>query len=86
MADFIDDAQAVNELHQEVSLQNQKARLLPDQQPNYAEWDGKTCVECGDDIPLQRVAWQRCRCTPCEDFLEKRKKLEKHNIKAESDV
>lgn len=86
MADFIDDAQAVNELHQEVSLRNQAARLAPEAQPGYALWDGLNCLDCEEEIPLQRRKMKRCRCMPCQEFLEKRTALAKHNIKAEEET
>ena len=43
MADYIDDAQAVNELHQEVSLHNQRLKVAPEQHPDF---DGRHCVDC----------------------------------------
>lgn len=68
MADFIDDAQAVNELHQEVSLKNQRAKVLPETHPDF---DGAHCVDCAEEIPLQRLQWGRVRCTPCQEYLER---------------
>jgi RNA polymerase-binding transcription factor DksA len=83
MADTIDDAQSVNELHQEVSLHNFKETLDPKLQPNYDEWDGENCVDCGEGIPAQRVLMLRCRCVSCQEDLEKRIRLSKHNAKIE---
>ena len=67
MADFIDDAQAVNELHQEVSLANQRLKTLPESHPDF---NGVDCVGCGDPIPPQRLSWGRIRCTGCQEWLE----------------
>jgi RNA polymerase-binding transcription factor DksA len=79
MADFIDDAQAVNELHQEVSLRNQQAKMLPETHPAF---DGVHCVEedCDVEIPPARLAMFKVRCVDCQSLLEKRQRLARHNI------
>lgn len=67
MADTIDDAQAVNELHQEVSLRNQRAKVLPEQHPDF---DGAHCVDCEVEIPPLRLSWGKVRCVDCQEELE----------------
>lgn len=68
MADYIDDAQAVNELHQHVSLLNQSTKVLPEKHPDF---DGEHCVDCEVEIPKERLAWGRIRCADCQEFKEK---------------
>lgn len=69
MADTIDDAQAVNELHQDVSLRNQRAKAFPESHPDF---DGYHCVEpdCGVELPQLRLQWGRVRCVDCQGRLE----------------
>lgn len=78
MADTIDDAQAYNELHQEVSLKNQALKNLPETHPDF---DGEHCVEahCGVRIPNGRLALRKVRCVDCQELLEKRQRLEPYN-------
>ena len=66
MGDFVDDAQAVNELHQDVSLRNKLAeiRAVP------KEFDGKHCGECGELIEPARLALRLYRCLDCARALE----------------
>jgi RNA polymerase-binding transcription factor DksA len=78
MADYIDDAQAVNELHQDVSLRNQNVKVLPEQHP---EFDGWHCVDCGVEIPAKRLGWGRIRCTDCQEFKERAEAAFKRNGK-----
>jgi RNA polymerase-binding transcription factor DksA len=78
VADIIDDAQAYNELHQEVSLRNQQAKMLPEAHPDF---DGWHCVDCADKIPAKRLGWGRIRCTSCQERLEYVRRLAKHNVK-----
>jgi len=76
VADFIDDAQAVNELHQEVSLKNQQAKVLPEVHPGF---DGWHCVDCDVEIPAKRLGWGRVRCVDCQDHKEREDKARERN-------
>lgn len=71
MADEIDDAQTVNELHQEVSLAEARAKTAPETHPDF---DGKHCVECGEEIPPGRLALGKVRCVECQTVIEKKAK------------
>ncbi len=68
MADYIDEAQEVNELHQRVSLLNQSIKMQPEQHPDF---DGTHCVDCGVEIPAERLAWGRVRCADCQGYKER---------------
>ena len=68
MADTIDDAQAVNELHQQVSLQN---FLLANQPERHPGFDGWHCVDCEDEIPAKRLGLGRVRRIECQEYKDR---------------
>lgn len=68
MADTIDDAQAYNELHQRVSLQNFLAAAKPENHPGF---DGWHCVDCEDEIPTKRLGLGRIRCIDCQEYKDR---------------
>ena len=47
----------------------EKIRLLnaPETHPDF---DGETCILCGDDIPPARLAMGKIRCVPCQSRME----------------
>lgn len=74
MADTIDDAQAVNELHQEISRRNRDAlRAEADKPP--AEFNGEDCVECEEPVEPARLAHKYYRCACCQQQFEKDRKM-----------
>ena len=80
MADFIDEAQAVNELHQEVSLRNQLAKMQPESHP---EFDGWHCIDCEEEIPAKRLGWGRIRCVECQERKEYVERAQQRNGREE---
>ncbi len=54
------------------ALEAHKAKVAPETHPDF---DGETCIECGDDIPEARLAMGRIRCVYCQEILEKKNKL-----------
>lgn len=54
------------------ALAKVQAKILPEAYPGF---DGATCVECGDDIPPERLSMGRVRCVACQSALEARSKL-----------
>ena len=58
-------------LHEQNCLSAHHAKNKVENQPNFNEFDGKTCVDCGDNIPEARLAMQRIRCVDCQEVLEK---------------
>lgn len=38
------------------------------------DWDKETCYECGDYLPMQRIADNRFLCVGCKSAQEKRMK------------
>lgn len=39
----------------------------------HPDFDGAHCVTCGDDMPPERLAMERIRCTPCQQAKEKKR-------------
>lgn len=78
MADIIDDAQAYNELHQEISLRNQLAKVQPEHDPLF---DGLHCIDCTEEIPAPRLVWGRIRCVGCQEYKERLVKAQERNGK-----
>lgn len=37
---------------------------------HHPDFDGETCVECGEDIPANRLLLNKVRCVDCQTFLE----------------
>lgn len=71
MADTIDDAQAYNEVYQRASLQNFRDKLEPESHPDF---DGKRCVDCGENMPKARLVLSRIRCRDCQEDVEARER------------
>ena len=42
--------------------------------PVPAAWDKKTCYECGNDLPKERIAAKRFLCVPCKEIEEAKEK------------
>lgn len=76
MGDFIDDAQAVNELHQEVAFKNRALERAKAEQPP-AEFDGVNCIECADPVEPVRLQHKFYRCAACQQLHEQDTKLRK---------
>lgn len=65
-----DEAEIAQHLQlQELAAISRKAREMnrPESHPDF---DGETCVECGEDIPPERLRLHRVRCVDCQSFLE----------------
>jgi RNA polymerase-binding transcription factor DksA len=71
MADTIDDAQAVNELHQELSLREFRTKLA--HAP--AEFNGKDCTICGEPVEPARLLLGFWYCIECARLLEHKRRL-----------
>lgn len=71
MADPIDTAQdnQLNENERAIALQ--RHRMQPE---THEDFDGKSCVECGDKIPKPRLEMGKVRCVICQTTIENHKK------------
>jgi RNA polymerase-binding transcription factor DksA len=67
-ADEVDMASELEMIFNEKAIEAVTARLKPETDPDF---DGKTCVECGDDMPPIRLAYNRIRCCNCQTIKER---------------
>lgn len=56
------------------ALETVLASSRPENQPNYNEFDGKHCVDCGEEIIAARLIHKFIRCVDCQHKLEVRRK------------
>lgn len=74
-SDTLDQAQAINEQHQEASLALFRERSKPEQVRNEdGSWPHPECIDCGVDIPEGRLNLGKVRCLDCQELLERRSK------------
>ena len=67
-----DQASAFQMRENALALERAKAAMAPETHPDF---DGETCVKCGDDIPEARLKMGKVRCVICQDQLERKGKL-----------
>lgn len=53
------------------ALQRNKEKLVPETHPDF---DGESCILCGDEIPKERLSLGKIRCIYCQTKLEKQQK------------
>lgn len=71
MADLIDNAQALEELHRDAALSNRTLMTSATQ-------EDRDCIQCGNPIPIERVrAVNATRCVGCQERLERRRSFYK---------
>lgn len=70
--DEVDAAQMLQIAQNNMLIEEHSKKLEPEKHPDF---DGETCIDCGDDIPKERLAWGRIRCTYCQEKLEERNKM-----------
>lgn len=54
------------------ALEAHKAKVAPESHPDF---DGESCLDCGDTIPEVRLKMGKIRCVYCQEALEKKNKL-----------
>ena len=69
-ADPIDEASALASALTEGAIAVARAASAQETHPDF---DGETCVECGDDMPPERLKLGRVRCVRCQSALEHKK-------------
>jgi len=67
MTDTVDAADAVTELWTADAERRARGKSAPESHP---EFDGRSCVDCGDIIPTARLHLGRVRCVECQAALE----------------
>lgn len=54
------------------ALEKHREKVAAETHPDF---DGETCVECGEEIPEARLKLKKIRCVDCQSELELRNKL-----------
>ncbi len=54
------------------ALEAHKSKVAPETHPDF---DGESCIDCGDEIPQLRLNMGKIRCVYCQEALEKKNKL-----------
>ncbi len=70
-ADPIDEASALAASLADGAIAAARRANAPESHPDF---DGESCIECGDTIPEQRLAMGKIRCVTCQTHLEHRQK------------
>ncbi|WP_172415156.1 TraR/DksA C4-type zinc finger protein [Comamonas thiooxydans] len=66
-SDPLDEASALAASLTEAAIAAVRQANEPEKHPDF---DGETCVDCGDDIPANRLALGKVRCVPCQSRKE----------------
>ena len=70
--DEADQASMIQLAEQARAMEQIRARNMPEEHPDF---DGHSCIECGDEIPQARLDLGKIRCVHCQSALEKRGKM-----------
>lgn len=65
-------AEALREGEIIASIARSQQALAPETSEDF---DGENCVDCGNEIPAERLAMKRIRCTHCQGLKERRTRL-----------
>lgn len=57
------------------AIEETRAKAAPESHPDF---DGESCLDCGDTIIPERLALGRIRCVICQERLEKKGKMFGH--------
>lgn len=68
-ADPIDEASALAASLAECGIAAARRANAPESHPDF---DGESCLECGDTIPTERLALGKIRCVACQSAKEHR--------------
>jgi RNA polymerase-binding transcription factor DksA len=72
-ADPLDEAAALSNALADAAIDRVRRANAPETHPDF---DGESCVDCGDPIPEGRLQLKKVRCVHCQGRLELRQKLQ----------
>lgn len=78
--DAADESEQTIAINQAVAEIRALGYSVPETHPNF---DGVHCVECDDELPMLRRSMQKVRCTACQEWLEKGRRLAALNVKVQ---
>lgn len=67
MPDIVDIANTVVEQCTTEAEHRARGKSEPESDPHF---DGTTCIECGEDIHVERLRLGKVRCIDCQSTLE----------------
>ncbi|MEX3984154.1 TraR/DksA C4-type zinc finger protein [Paraburkholderia sp. EG287A] len=70
-ADPLDEAAALSSAIADAAIEEVRRANAPEKHPDF---DGESCVECGELIPKERLALGKVRCVHCQGRLELRQR------------
>lgn len=70
-SDPLDEAAALSASMTDAAIAQARRANEPESHPDF---DGESCVDCGDTIPDGRLALGKVRCVNCQSKLELRRK------------
>jgi len=62
------------------ALRRGLGKSAPESHPDFNGFD---CVECGNEIPSERLDWGKVRCVECQERLEKENQMRPYNVTAQ---
>lgn len=65
-------ADALAEAQRNAGIEQARRKMAEQHDPSF---DGVHCIDCDEDIPEERLAAKRIRCTRCESARERRNKI-----------
>ena len=71
-ADFLDQADETAQAFTDESVKKVQKALEPEKHPDF---DGESCLDCGESIIAGRLALGKIRCVYCQAALEKRNRF-----------
>jgi RNA polymerase-binding transcription factor DksA len=70
-ADPLDEAAALSSAITDAAIEEVRRANAPETHPDF---DGESCVDCGELIPKERLALGKVRCVHCQGRLELRRR------------
>lgn len=74
-SDVYDDADIASAFEMAITnraIEETRAKAAPESHPDF---DGESCLDCGDTIIPLRLSLGRIRCVVCQERLEKKSKM-----------
>ena len=71
-ADDLDIAAELQEIFNRKGIQAAQDKAAPERHPDF---DGKTCLDCAEDVHVERLTLGKIRCIVCQTKLEHRLKI-----------
>lgn len=74
MSDANDEATEIEIAERHIAIQ---AAIAENKAQSHPDFDGKSCLQCGDEIPLARLEMGKIRCVYCQSAFETKRRYYK---------